>query len=96
VVTADEPPPHAVSEGDGTGAAEDPRNVRELAVVANEFAAVRVSLDTNGNGPRLLVEDTENGARIWLSPLELASLCLAGPEDRVGWLKVGLYRDGGP
>ena len=68
----------------------------ELAVVGNEFATVRVALDTNGNGPRLLLEDLEDGSRIWLSPLELASLCLASPEDRVNWLRVGVYRDDRP
>ncbi|MFC9834291.1 hypothetical protein ACFVKB_10790 [Rhodococcus sp. NPDC127530] len=66
---------------------------RELAQLANEFAVVRVSLDTSGNGPRLLVEDAETGDHIFLSPLELASLCLATPEDREEWMRVGNYRD---
>lgn len=66
---------------------------RELAVLANEFAEVRISLDTTGNGPRLLVQDTESGDEIFLSPLELACLCLATPEDRLGWMRVGAYRD---
>lgn len=70
-----------------------PVNRRELATLANEFAAVRVSLDTTGNGPRLLVEDLETGDDIFLSPLELACLCLATPEDRLQWLRVGAYRD---
>jgi hypothetical protein len=65
----------------------------ELAQLRNEFAAVRIALDERGNGPRLLVEDLETGAQILLSPLELASLCLATPEDRIGWLRVGHYRD---
>jgi hypothetical protein len=74
---------------------EESRSVRrrQLAELANEFAVVRVSLDTSGNGPRLLVEDAETGDRIFLSPLELASLCLASPEDRENWLRVGNYRD---
>ncbi|NMD61396.1 UNVERIFIED_ORG: hypothetical protein FNL38_102213 [Nocardia globerula] len=66
---------------------------RELTQLANEFAVVRVSLDTSGNGPRLLVEDVETGDRIFLSPLELASLCLATPDDREEWMRVGNYRD---
>jgi hypothetical protein len=66
---------------------------RELAVLVNEFAAVRVSLDTSGNGPRLLVEDTETRDSAFLSPLELACLCLATTEDRENWLRVGAYRD---
>jgi hypothetical protein len=70
-----------------------PVSRRELTLLANEFAAVRVSLDTTGNGPRLLVEDTETGDNIYLSPLELACLCLATPEDRLQWMRVGAYRD---
>jgi len=63
-----------------------------LAELVNEFAAVRVSLDLNGNGPRLLIEDLEGNEHIFLCPLELASFTLATPEDREEWLKVGNYR----
>ncbi|NYI78317.1 hypothetical protein [Nocardioides panzhihuensis] len=66
---------------------------QELATLANEFAVVRVSLDTTGNGPRLLVEDVETGEQIFLSPLELACLTQATPDDRVEWMRVGAYRD---
>lgn len=66
---------------------------RELATLTNEFAAVRLSLDTAGHQPRLLVEDIENGERILLSPIELASLCLATGDDRLNWLRVGAYRE---
>jgi hypothetical protein len=66
-----------------------------LAVVANEFASVTVSLDTAGHSPRLHVQDNESGDDILLSAIELASLCLATSEDRAGWLKVGLYRSDG-
>ncbi|HEV7871191.1 MAG: hypothetical protein JWR28_2679 [Modestobacter sp.] len=65
----------------------------ELATLMNEFASVRLTLDTAGHGPRLLVEDTETGAEILLSPIELASLCLATSDDRLNWLRVGQYRD---
>jgi hypothetical protein len=65
---------------------------RVLAELVNEFAAVRVSLDLNGNGPRLLVEDLEGNEHIFLCPLELASFTLATPEDREEWLRVGSYR----
>jgi hypothetical protein len=65
---------------------------RVLAELVNEFAAVRVSLDLNGNGPRLLVEDLEGSGQIFLCPLELASFTLATPEDREEWLRVGNYR----
>lgn len=65
---------------------------RELAELVNEFAAVRLSLDVNGNGPRLLVEDLESGEHVFLCPLELASFTQATPEDREDWLRVGNYR----
>lgn len=69
-----------------------PAGRRVLAELINEFAAVRLSLDVNGNGPRLLVEDLEGGEQIFLCPLELASFALATPEDREEWLRVGDYR----
>jgi hypothetical protein len=69
-----------------------PAGRRVLAELVNEFAAVRVSLDVNGNGPRLLVEDLEGGEEVFLCPLELASFTLATPEDREEWLRVGNYR----
>lgn len=85
-------PGHALGVGaSGYGRSEKGR--RELAELRNEFAAVRIALDVRGNGPRLLAQDTESGAEILLSPLELASLCLASPEDRLNWLRVGHYQD---
>jgi hypothetical protein len=71
----------------------NPAERRVLADLVNEFAAVRLSLDLNGNGPRLLVEDLEGGEHVFLCPLELASFTLATPEDREEWLRVGNYRD---
>jgi hypothetical protein len=68
-------------------------NHHVLAELANEFAVVRIALDTAGNGHRLLIEDLESGARTFLSPLELASLCLATDQDRADWLRVGAYRE---
>jgi hypothetical protein len=62
-------------------------------VLTSEFASVRVSVDHNANGVRLLVEDIESGARVFLEPLELASFCYATEDDRVAWLRVGPYRD---
>ncbi|EID15670.1 hypothetical protein C731_4629 [Mycolicibacterium hassiacum DSM 44199] len=66
-----------------------------LADLVNEFAAVRVSLDRAGNGPRLLIEDLESGEQVFLCPLELASFTLATDEDRESWLRVGAYRPSG-
>jgi hypothetical protein len=71
---------------------DTPAGRRVLAELVNEFAAVRLSLDVNGNGPRLLVEDLESDEQIFLDPLELASFTQATPEDREDWLQVGNYR----
>jgi len=65
---------------------------RELAILINEFAAVRLWLDRNGNSARLLVEDLESGDEVFLDPLELSSFTVATPEDREDWLRVGNYR----
>lgn len=69
-----------------------PAERRVLAELVNEFAAVRLSLDLNGNGPRLHVEDLETGEQVFLCPLELASFTQATSEDREDWLRVGNYR----
>jgi hypothetical protein len=84
---------HEGAEPDDDGTAVQRVRRRELASLINEFAAVRVSLDSTGNGDRLLVEDLESDDHIFLSPLELVSLCLATPDDREDWLRVGNYRD---
>jgi hypothetical protein len=75
-----------------TGQVNTPAGRRVLADLVNEFAAVRLSLDISGNGPRLLVEDLEGGEQVFLCPLELASFTLATPEDREEWVRVGNYR----
>lgn len=67
-------------------------NRRELAILINEFAAVRLWLDRTGNGALLLVEDLESGAEALLDPLELSSFTLATEQDREDWLRVGNYR----
>ncbi|CAN5421246.1 hypothetical protein BH09ACT8_BH09ACT8_34260 [soil metagenome] len=65
---------------------------RELAILINEFAAVRLWLDRAGNGARLLIEDLESGDEVYLDPLELSSFTLATAGDRDDWLRVGNYR----
>jgi hypothetical protein len=72
------------------------RHDRGGVVLTSEFASVRVSVDTSANGPRLLVEDLEGAERVYLDPLELASLCQATDSDRRAWLFVGPYRDERP
>jgi hypothetical protein len=49
-------------------------------------------VDDAGHSPRLLVRDLETGDHILLSPIELASFCLATADDRLNWLRVGQYR----
>jgi hypothetical protein len=68
-------------------------NWRNDAVIefASEFAAVRVSLDATGRGPRLKIEDLESDAVVHLDALELASMCHSTDEQRQAWLKTGPY-----
>ncbi len=65
---------------------------REVSSSAASSPRFGVSVDRRANGPRLLVEDLEDGARVHLDPLELASLSHARDDDRVSWLLVGPYR----
>jgi hypothetical protein len=75
-------------DGSGTGRAGE-----GYFQLTSEFASVQVSMDSDGNGPRLLVRDLESGDRVYLDPLELASFCHATEDDRAGWLRVGPYRN---
>ncbi|WP_354698858.1 hypothetical protein DSM112329_04556 [Paraconexibacter sp. AEG42_29] len=45
-----------------------------LGEVSGEFASVQVSIDTEGNGPRLRIEDLRTGHVGYLDPLELETL----------------------
>jgi hypothetical protein len=42
--------------------------------LTSEFASVQVSLDIDGNGPRLRIEDLKTGQVGFLDPLELETL----------------------
>jgi len=53
----------------------------EPIVLANEFAAVAISLDDRGNGPRLLIRDLRSGRATLLDPLELAALTWVRHEE---------------
>ncbi|MCW3039230.1 MAG: hypothetical protein JWM31_1135 [Solirubrobacterales bacterium] len=46
----------------------------EVGELSSEFASVRVRIDTDGNGPRLRVEDLRTGHVGFLDPLELETL----------------------
>jgi hypothetical protein len=45
-----------------------------LGELTSEFAAVSLSIDHGGNGPRLRVEDLKTGQVGFLDPLELETL----------------------
>lgn len=51
-----------------------------IGEVTSEFAAVRVSVDRAGNGPRLRIEDLRTGHVGYLDALELETLA---------WLPAG-------
>lgn len=55
----------------------------DVGLVASEFAAVSVSVDTRGNGRRLRLEDRRSGAVRYLDALELECIVWA-PED---WIR---------
>ncbi len=65
----------------------------ESAVIANEFAAVRVQVTRCGRGIRLLVQDLESGASVSLDPLDLRTFCLASEDEQMAWLRSGAYRE---
>jgi len=47
----------------------------------NEYASVKVTVDTQGKGTRLRVEDVSSGSVIYLDPIELQALAWATKED---------------
>jgi len=51
-------------------------------VVASEFAAVAVSIDHGGNGPRLRLEDLSGGKVAFLDALQLETLAWL-PEEQL-------------
>jgi hypothetical protein len=57
--------------------------------LSSEFAAVEVEQDDHGNGPRLMIRDLQSGRRVFLDPLELASLAGARHEELVPLLDPG-------
>jgi hypothetical protein len=84
-----------MGSGDVDGLQQPEPSVSDVAgvVLRSEFAAVRVSVDRRAHGPRLLIEDLEDGTQVHLDPLALSSFCHADDEEQVAWLLVGPYRD---
>jgi hypothetical protein len=59
--------------------------------LSNEFAAVEVSLDDRGNGPRLMIRDLQTGHEIYLDPLELAALAWTRHEELLPLIDPGRF-----
>jgi len=55
----------------------DPRTF----VLSNEFAAVRISIDSRGQSPRLRIDDLRNDRTAWLDAFQLAELAGSGIGD---------------
>ncbi|HLK87937.1 MAG TPA: hypothetical protein VKT27_15645 [Candidatus Binataceae bacterium] len=49
--------------------------------LVSEFAAVEVTRDERGNGPRLMIRDLQRGRSVLLDPLELAALAAVRHEE---------------
>jgi hypothetical protein len=63
----------------------------ESALIANEFAAVDVSVVRHGRGTRLQLRDVESGASVTLDPLDLRSFCLSSEDEQRAWLRTESY-----
>ena len=57
-------------------------NLRELAILIDRAAAVRLWLDRNGSEPRVIVEDLERGDYVSLNAIELIDLILDRQEHQ--------------
>lgn len=52
------------------------RQPRELAILIDRAAAVRLWLDRNGSKPRVILEDLESGDYVSLNAIELSDLII--------------------
>jgi hypothetical protein len=64
--------------GDEHGQPRQPR-----LSLSSEFGSVTVEVDHQANGPRLRIENVQNGRVVYLDPLEVASLTWL-THDRLG------------
>jgi hypothetical protein len=64
----------------------------ELGQVTSEFAAVSLSIDYDGNGPRLRIEDLKTGQIGFLDALELETLAWLPEGGLHKLLDPSLYR----
>ncbi len=63
----------------------------DKAIIWNEFAEIRISLDYQGITPRLFLENLETGASTFLDPLELVTIIDTPDELKYRWLNIGAY-----
>jgi hypothetical protein len=61
-------------------------------LLANEFASVRVEVDSAANGPRLKLTDLSSGMHAFFDPLELQSLAWVSHADLAGILSPDYAR----
>jgi hypothetical protein len=76
-------------------AANNNANDATLRLIS-EFAAVEVGRDDRGNGPRLMIRDTQSGHCVFLDPLELAALATTRHEDLLPFLDPARFERRGP
>jgi hypothetical protein len=57
----------------------------------NEFAAVEITRDDHGNGPRPMIRDLQTGQEAYLDPLELAALAWIRHEELLPLLDPGRF-----
>ncbi len=74
---------------------EDAVTNKPALIIGNEFACVSVSIDEHGHDPRLMIEDLDTGATVWLDALILASLAREKVENLVRHLMPGEPEESG-
>jgi hypothetical protein len=61
--------------------ADTNKSARQEWILANEFAHVRLTIDTSGNDPRLRIEDLSSGHSVALDAFMLVGLTTATEEE---------------
>lgn len=61
-------------------------------IIRNEFAAVEVELDNEGNGDRLRVEDLDSGRVVYLDALQLENIVWMPDDELSALMDPSRYR----
>lgn len=64
----------------------------EPVLIENEFARVLLSIDSEGNSPRLRIDVPETGETGYLDALSLERLAGLSQDELAGLFAVGQYR----